>query len=95
MNFNALDLPMLIILVAGGLVYFMPWFIAALRHHHRRVMIGLLNLLFGWTLIGWVGTFLWAISKTRPATKESIEDEGMEESLQASPPAARKYSQAS
>lgn len=98
MGFNALlDLSMLIILVAVALLYFMPWFVAALRHHHRRYMIGLLNMLAGWTVIGWVGAFLRAVSETRAGAEEATQEPGVEEeSLQASPPpAARKYSQAS
>ncbi len=60
MRFEGLDLATLIILVATGIVYFMPWFVAVLRDHQQRFMVGLLNLLLGWTLIGWVVAFLWA-----------------------------------
>ena len=32
-----------------------PW-----REHPRRQDVAIVNILFGWTLIGWVLVFLWA-----------------------------------
>lgn len=34
------------------------------RRHHNRQAILVLNLLLGWTILGWVGALTWAI--TRP-----------------------------
>jgi cytochrome c biogenesis protein CcdA len=48
----------LLILIAG--LYMLPTFVASARDHPRRRAIGLLNILFGWTLIGWFLLFLWA-----------------------------------
>lgn len=42
------------------LVYFVPFFIANHRRHKNQVPIFFLNLLLGWTLIGWVGALIWA-----------------------------------
>lgn len=103
MRFDELGLPELLILVAVSTVYFMPWFIAALRVHHRRFMIGLLNLLLGWTLIGWLIAFLWASSSSSSSskTKASHEEEGAERTraierhVPAGSAAERKYSRAS
>lgn len=76
-SFEGLDLPRLIVFAAAAIVYFMPWFIAVLREHRRRLVIGLLNLLLGWTLIGWFITFFWAASATRATAgyEEEIETE--------------------
>jgi len=41
--------------------YFLPTIIAGFRHHHNVVAIGLVNLFFGWTLVGWVGALVWAV----------------------------------
>ena len=36
-------------------LYMLPALIAALRKHRQQNPIFILNLFFGWTLIGWVG----------------------------------------
>jgi hypothetical protein len=41
-------------------VYWVPTVIAVVRHHHRVVAIGLVNLLLGWSIIGWVAALVWA-----------------------------------
>ena len=38
----------------AGLFYFLPAIIAFIRRHHNALPIFLLNLLLGWTMIGWV-----------------------------------------
>lgn len=41
-------------------IYFVPAFIAAMRRHPRRLAVFGVNLLLGWTVIGCVGTLIWA-----------------------------------
>lgn len=42
------------------LIYIYPT-VAAIDHHHpQRWAIGLLNLLLGWTFLGWVAALVWA-----------------------------------
>jgi hypothetical protein len=43
-------------------LYFVPTFIAAMRHHHNVIAIGALNFLLGWSFIGWVAAFVWALT---------------------------------
>lgn len=43
-------------------VYFVPTIVAELRKTDHWVGITLLNLLLGWTLIGWVIALVWAVS---------------------------------
>jgi hypothetical protein len=39
---------------------FLPTIIAAIRHNHATGRIFLLNLLLGWTGIGWIVALVWA-----------------------------------
>jgi hypothetical protein len=41
--------------------YFVPAIVAAARHTHNATSILLLNIFFGWTLIGWFIALLMAI----------------------------------
>ena len=50
-----------LLLAALALVaYFAPTIIAYMRAHQQRVPILLLNLLLGWTVLGWIGALIWA-----------------------------------
>jgi hypothetical protein len=52
-----------VMLVLGGLaIYFIPSFIAFSRRKRNRGAILALNLLTGWSLIGWVGALVWALA---------------------------------
>ncbi len=44
-------------------IYFLPTLIALMRHHHNRLAIFILNLLLGWTLLGWIVAMVWAFTK--------------------------------
>ena len=46
--------------------YFLPTLIALGRGHHQRTAILLLNLLLGWTFLGWVGALVWAATRVAP-----------------------------
>lgn len=41
-------------------VYLLPTIIAAIRGHARLGGIAVVNLLLGWTLVGWVASLVWA-----------------------------------
>jgi hypothetical protein len=45
--------------------YFIPAIVAGARKHHNAGAIFMLNLLLGWTLIGWVGALVWACTYVR------------------------------
>lgn len=51
------------ILTAG---YMLPWAIAAVRNLRSHVSVGLVNLLLGWTIIGWVVALVMSVRKLRP-----------------------------
>ena len=47
-------------IAASTAVYFLPAIVAGARRARNFAAIFLLNLLFGWTGIGWFGTLIWA-----------------------------------
>lgn len=56
-----------------GLLYFVPSFVAAQKHSGRAGGIFAMNLLFGWTVIGWIVALVWSMgvdSDTDPKMKE-------------------------
>ena len=63
----------LVILLVCGVIYFLPTIVAANRN--RAVMgVSLLNLFFGWTLLGWVIALIWAV--TERSSREEYEHTG-------------------
>ncbi|VWD56299.1 hypothetical protein BCO71171_05976 [Burkholderia contaminans] len=44
------------------LLYFIPAIIAFRRRHHNRTAITALNVLLGWSVIGWIAAFVWALT---------------------------------
>ncbi|MGB5831085.1 MAG: superinfection immunity protein [Thiohalocapsa sp.] len=62
------DAGVLALIVLGLLVlfaYFIPAFAAWERKHHNKMAITALNLLLGWTLIGWIAALVWAFTAVR------------------------------
>ncbi len=55
-----MDLSWLIWLTLLGL-YLLPTIIACCRHCQNTVAIVVCNLLFGWTLVLWIGASVWAL----------------------------------
>lgn len=55
---NGITLPQILLGFAIGtplvIVYLAPFLVAAFRQHHDLLLIFLLNVLLGWTLIGWI-----------------------------------------
>ncbi|MFK3815080.1 superinfection immunity protein [Pseudomonas sp. NPDC089407] len=51
-----------ILLLLAVLIYFIPTMVAGKRGHPSGTAIFLLNLLAGWTFIGWLVALVWAAS---------------------------------
>ena len=52
-------------LIVVAILFFFYWFPALLankRHHRDKGSIFVVNLFFGWTVIGWVVALVWAAS---------------------------------
>ena len=56
----------LIVWSVATLIYFVPTIIAFSADHRQRVAICALNLVAGWTLIGWVVALVWSLMRERP-----------------------------
>ena len=54
------------LILFGGATYFVPSFVALARKHPQQIAIIALNVLLGWTVIGWMGALIWALVKTPP-----------------------------
>lgn len=54
-------------LAVAVLLYLLPSVIAASRKHRNREAIAALNLLLGWTGLGWVAALIWALTVPRDA----------------------------
>ncbi|MEX4005362.1 superinfection immunity protein [Paraburkholderia sp. EG285A] len=63
---------------SGGLLvmlvclYFVPSILAFHRMHHRRHAITRLNSLLGWSVLGWIVAFVWALAAVQ---KGELRDE--------------------
>ena len=49
-------------------LYFLPTLIAAVRRHTQETPIFIINLLFGWTIIGWVVALAWSTAHYQRST---------------------------
>ena len=52
-------------LIVYLIIYFLPTIIALLSGCDRTGPVFLMNLLLGWTFVGWVWAFVWAVSPKR------------------------------
>lgn len=50
----------------GGCLYLVPSALALVRRHQNFWLIVLLNLLLGWTGVGWLAALVWACTAARP-----------------------------
>lgn len=57
---------LLVVLIgAGGIIYFIPALLAKNNHHKDLNSIFVVNLFLGWTLIGWVVALAWAVKSNK------------------------------
>lgn len=50
--------------LVGFAFYFLPAVVAIVRKHHQIGPIIIVNLLLGWTFLGWVVACAWSLSST-------------------------------
>lgn len=53
-----------LIFVIAIFIYFFPAMVAGHREHSQGLAIFVLNLLTGWTALGWVAALVWACTNT-------------------------------
>ena len=61
------------VLLLLAVLYFVPWLVAALRRHHNQGAIFILNLLLGWTFLGWVAALVWSATAIRRPEQDKME----------------------
>ena len=69
--------PIILLNVFLWAFYFVPSMIAWVRKHRSLPAIIALNILLGWTGIGWIGAFVWSLSwpgHDKPQTPASPAD---------------------
>jgi len=60
-------------LIVAVLIYFLPTIVALSRGHLSALAIFFLNLLLGWTLIGWLIAFVWSCTGNTAANFYRLE----------------------
>ena len=67
------DLVGLLVWAAMLGIYLIPTLVAYSQQHHHVYAIAFLNVLSGWTLLGWIGALVWAFraEESYPQKKES------------------------
>lgn len=58
-------------LVVGIVLYVLPGCIASIREHRNKMAIWALNIILGWTFLGWVVSFIWSL--TNPSKESASE----------------------
>lgn len=56
----------LVLIVLSPVLYLAPWLSARHRKHHNTKAILLLNLLLGWTVVGWIAAAVWSFTDPAP-----------------------------
>jgi hypothetical protein len=59
------------IILFGLAVYLLPAGIAMTRHHKNTGAITALTVFAGWTVIGWIGAFIWALTSHVSADRQT------------------------
>ena len=58
---------LVLLVLVGSVIYFIPTIIAIKRDHPQKLPIILINVIFGATLIGWVGALVWSLMSDKSA----------------------------
>ena len=57
-----MEINQILIGVVAFILYFIPMLIGMLRKHRSILAISAVNILFGWTGIGWIWAFIWSLT---------------------------------
>jgi hypothetical protein len=63
-----------VVVCLSAAIYFIPAIIASVRKHQNETAIGLINLLLGWTVLGWLAAFIWSFTNPGDSNKRSSGD---------------------
>jgi Superinfection immunity protein/Short C-terminal domain len=65
------DTFVLILLLIVLIIYFVPTVVAFSRKHPNRWMIAVINIVFGGTGLGWLGSLVWALNAIHKSAEGS------------------------
>ena len=54
--------PQVVLLTIAAVLFLIPTIVAARRHHKNAAPIFLVNILFGWSVLGWVAALVWSFT---------------------------------
>ncbi len=54
-----------VLMLISVIIYFAPSLIAIVRDHKSVLALLALNLLLGWTFLGWVAALVWSLTDQR------------------------------
>ena len=60
-------------ILLGTAMYCVPSIIALLRKHPQKGAIIALNILVGWTFVGWIIAFVWALTNQAQPTQVIVQ----------------------
>jgi hypothetical protein len=60
------------LLLLAAALYFLPSVIGGLRGHHNLMSLFMLNLLGGWTFVGWAGALIWSFAAAPQTTVTAV-----------------------
>ena len=59
-------------------IYFAPWLVAMLRRKTGRAQVFIVNLVFGWTFIGWIIALVMAFGSDNVTNVTVVQTVGQE-----------------
>ncbi|STY91640.1 superinfection immunity protein [Leclercia adecarboxylata] len=68
----------IIILVFGLVIYLLPGVIASSRMHKNSTAIWVLNIVLGWSFLGWVAALVWAFTNPGGNQATTMDTKGIE-----------------
>lgn len=57
----------MMLLVCAVFIYLIPSVVAFSKGHRNAMAILMLNVLLGWTFLGWVAALVWAMTRDKVA----------------------------
>ncbi|MEI7437447.1 MAG: superinfection immunity protein [bacterium] len=63
---------LLVIILIALALFGLPTLIAFSRQHRNRWVIAFINIIFGATIIGWLGALIWAMNKIDDPVKGGV-----------------------
>lgn len=70
-RFGPWEIALMLSILPSLAVYFIPTIVAIVRHARNVLSIVLLNILGGWTFVGWIIALIWSIRDERQANYRS------------------------